>query len=266
MKLQFPRRYLKLITLVSLFIGVIIVGTLGFMVLESLPADAAFHLTIGTITTAGGTDVVLKTEAGKYFADFLMIFGIGVGFYSFSQIIELVVSGKLREMFKMVDYEGIVARVKDHVIICGYGRVGKAAVESLRRQGIDVVVLDRNEESLKELDRSVPRVIGDSTKEEDLARAGISRARVVLVTFGEDADAIMTVVTVKYLKPSLMTVVRAENQENIDKMYKVGADSVISPELEGGKSMSNVACVSFGKGTIQCDTAPVPPSLSVLKK
>jgi voltage-gated potassium channel len=235
-------------------------------VLESLPADAAFHLTIGTITTAGGTDVVLKTDAGKYFSDFLMVFGIGVGFYSFSQIIELVVSGRLREMFNMVDYEGMVAKVKDHVIVCGFGRVGRAAVESLRGQGIEVVVLDRNESSLKELDRSVPRIIGDSTKEEDLARAGIARAKVVLVTYGRDPDAIMTVVTVKYLKPSLTTVVRAENQENIDKMYKVGADSVISPELEGGKSMSNVACVTFGKGTVECATAPVPPSAAALKK
>jgi voltage-gated potassium channel len=260
MKLQFPRKYLKLMTLISMFIGVIIGGTLGFMILENLRVDEAFHLTIGTITTAGGTDVTLRTAGGKYFSDFLMIFGIGVGFYSFSQIIDLVVSGKLREMFKMVDYEGMVAKVKDHVIVCGFGRVGQAAVESLRRQGIEVVVLDRKEEMLKDLDKSVPRIIGDSTKDEDLVRAGIGRARVVLVTYGQDADAIMTVVTVKYMKPSLLTVVRAENQENIDKMYKVGADSVISPELEGGKSMSNVACVSFGKGTIECATAPVPPS------
>jgi voltage-gated potassium channel len=255
-----PRRYERVVVLLVLLVMVILIGTIGFTLIEGVSPASGFHMTMSTVFTVGFYgDMTVRTEAGRFFADFIMVVGIGLGLYSFTQVIETALSGRLREMFRMMDYEGMVGKMKDHVIVCGFGRVGRAAVDSLRAQKIDVVVLDRQEAAFRELDPSVPRIVGDSTKEEDLARAGISKAKVVLVTYGKDADAILTVVTVKYLSPSLMTIVRAENQENIDKMYKVGADSVISPELEGGKSMSNVACVHFGKGNIECGAAPAKP-------
>ncbi len=260
MKELMPRRYHRVTILLLILFMVVVVGTAGFTIIEGVSMATGFHMTIATIFTVGYYEgVTIHTEAGRYFADFIMVVGSGVGLYSLTQLIETALSGRLREMFKMVDYEGQVAKMSGHVIVCGYGRVGRAAVDSLRRQGIEVVVLDLQEAPMQDLDPAIPRIVGDSTKEEDLARAGISKAKVVLVTYGKDADAILTVVTVKYMSPSLMTVVRAGNQENIDKMYKVGADSVISPELEGGKSMSNVACVSYGKGYIECATTPAQP-------
>jgi voltage-gated potassium channel len=260
MKELLPRRYRRVVILLLILVMLVVVGTVGFCLIEKVSPVVAFHMTIATIFTVGFYgDMAVGTEAGRFFTDMLMIVGVGLGLYSLTQLMDTALSGRLREMFRMIDYDGIVGKMRDHVIVCGFGRVGRAAVDSLRRQGIEVVVLDPQETALKDLDPAIPRIVGDSTKEEDLARAGISKAKVVLVTFGRDADAILTVVTVKYLSPSLPTVVRAENQENIDKMYKVGADSVISPELEGGKSMSNVACVSFGKGNIECATAPAKP-------
>ena len=260
MKNLVPKRYERVIILLLVLLMVIIIGTVGFSVIEGVSLATGFHMTIATVFAVGFySDVTVTKDAGRWFADFLMIVGIGVGLYCLTQIIEIALSGRLREMLKMTDYEGIVAKMNGHFIVCGYGQVGRAAVDSLRQQGVEVVVLDRQEDALKDLDPAIPRIVGDSTREEDLARAGISKAKVVLVTYGKDADAILTVVTIKYLSPSLLTIVRAENQQNIDKMYKVGADSVISPELEGGKSMSNVACVSFGKGNIECATAPAPP-------
>ena len=266
MKDPVPKRYQRLTILLLLLVMVIVIGTAGFSIIEHVPVTTGFHMTISTIFTVGFYgDMTVKTEAGRFFTDFIMVLGIGIGLYSLTQIIEILLSGRLREMFKMVDYSGVIEKLRDHVIVCGYGRVGKAAVESLRKQAIAVVVLDHNEQSLQGLDGGIPRVVGDSTQDEDLTRAGIGRAKVVLVTYGNDADVILTVVTVKYIAPSLMTIVRAERQENIDKMYKVGADSVISPELEGGKSMSNVACVSFGKGNIECAPAAAPAPQSKRK-
>ena len=251
MKELVPKRYERVIILLLVLLMVIIIGTVGFSVIEGVPLATGFHMTIATVFAVGFyNDVTVSTEAGRWFSDFLMVVGIGVGLYCLTQIIEIALSGRLREMLKMTDYEGIVAKMNGHFIVCGYGQVGRAAVDSLRQQGVEVVVLELREEALKDLDPAIPRIVGDSTKEEDLARAGISKAKVVLVTYGKDADAILTVVTIKYLSPSLLTIVRAENQQNIDKMYKVGADNVISPELEGGKSMSNVACTTSGRGTI----------------
>jgi len=262
-----PVRYRRVTWLLLGLLIVIIIGTVGFSVIEGVSLATGFHMTIATMFAVGFyNDVTVATEAGRWFADFIMIVGIGAGLYCLTQIIEIALSGRLREMLKMTDYEGMIAKMSGHAIVCGFGQVGRAAVESLRRQGIEVVVLDHQEVALKNLDPAIPRIVGDSTKEEDLARAGISKAKVILVTYGKDADAILTVVTVKYISPSLQTVVRAENQENIDKMYKVGADSVISPELEGGKSMSNVACVSYGKGNIECATAPAQAPAGRLAK
>jgi len=260
MKDLVPKRYQRVTILLLILFMIIVIGTTGFSVIEGVSLATGFHMTMATIFTVGFYgDLTIKTEAGRFFSDFIMVVGIGVGLYSLTQLIEIALSGRLKEMFKMVDYESQVSKMSGHVIVCGYGRVGRAAVDSLRLQGIEVVVLDRLELAMKELDPAIPRIVGDSAKEEDLARAGISKAKVVLVTYGKDADAILTVVTIKYMSPSLMTIVRAGNQENIDKMYKVGADSVISPELEGGRSMSNVACVSYGKGNIECATAPAQP-------
>ena len=260
MKDLFHGRYRRIIILFSFLIMTVVIGTVGFSVIENVSITTGFHMTIVTIFTVGFYgDMTIKTEAGRFFCDFIAVVGIGIGLYCLTQIMETVLSGRLREMFKMVDYESMIAKMKDHAIVCGFGQVGKAAVESLRQQGMGVVVLDKTELAMKELDASVARIIGDSTREEDLARAGIGHAKVVLVTFGKDADAILTTITIKYIKPSLMTIVRAENQENIDKMYKVGADAVVSPELEGGKSMSSAAFTSLGKGPTADAASPAKP-------
>ena len=123
---------------------IIVIGTTGFSVIEGVSVATGFHMTMATIFTVGFYgDLTIKTEVGRFFSDFIMVVGIGVGLYSLTQLIETALSGRLRELFKMVDHEGIIAKMSGHVIVCGFGRVGRAAVESLRRQGIEVVVLDR---------------------------------------------------------------------------------------------------------------------------
>lgn len=261
MKLDLLRRHFKAVVLLCLFLLVVAIGTAGFMAIEGLPFDKAFHLTIATVTTVGYGDVVPATTAGRYFSDFIMLFGIGVVLYSLTQFMETVISGRLREVFKMVDYGPFVEKMNDHTVVCGYGRVGKAAADVLLAEKVDFVVVDKEETALADLPKQVPRIVGDCTREDVLARAGIRRAKVALVTFGHDADSILTVVTLKYLKPRINVIVRVAQHENIDKMYKVGADTVVSPELEGGKSMSSVACVSYGKGPrMECTPPTMPPA------
>ena len=250
----------KSLTLLALMVIVVATGTVGFMAIEGLPFDKAFHLTIATITTVGYGDVAPATTAGRYFSDFMMLFGIGVVLYALTQFMETVISGRLRELLRMVDYAPIIGKMNDHTVVCGYGRVGRAAVASLRSENVDVVVLDRNEDVLAELPKEIPRIVGDCTIDDVLMKAGVQRAKVALVTFGSDADSILTVVSLKYLKPGINTIVRVARHENIDKMYRVGADTVVSPELEGGKSMSSVACVSYGRGPRMECAPPTSPS------
>jgi len=232
------KKYLKIITFGLLFVSILIIGVAGFILIERLSFLESLHLTISTITTVGYGDIVPETTTGKIFADFIMVFGIGIGFYCLMEIFGYVLTGRLKEVFKLVDYVEIIEKMDKHVIVCGYGRVGRATVKELLSKKVDVVVLDNSEENLKGLPKNVPRILGNATKEEDLRRAGLGKAKCVIITFGRDSDIVLAVITVKYFKPSLITIVRSNSEENIEKMYKVGADNVISPEIEGGKSMA----------------------------
>jgi voltage-gated potassium channel len=215
-------------------------GIVGFMVFENLPLDKAVHLTMQTITTVGYGDIEIETTEGRILSDVLMVFGLVIATFGVASLLEFIVSGKLREAMRTRDYEGMIGRMKNHVIVCGYGRVGRAAVEELRKEKVPVVVLDKVKEAVEELDLDVPRIIGDVTQDEELLRCNIKKAVALIATAGNDADNLMAVVTAKYIKPEIIAITRSSVEEDKEKFLKVGADMVVSPEMEGGKSMAKM--------------------------
>jgi Trk K+ transport system NAD-binding subunit len=236
----FHRAYI----LFGLIISFFIVGMIGFMVLEpdQIGHDPlkAFHLVIQTITTTGYGDIPPLTPGGRLLADCLMIFGVTIAAFGGASLVEFVVSGRLRETMRVTNYARKIADMKDHVIVCGYGRVGSEATQELVKNNIQVVVLDHNKEALEELDIEIPRILGDASKDEDLVKAGIKDAVAIIATTGNDADNLMTLVTAKYIKPGIIAITRSNVEEDNDKFLKVGADMVVSPEQEGGRSMAKM--------------------------
>ena len=124
-------------------------GIVGFMVFENLPLDKAVHLTMQTITTVGYGDIEIKTTEGRILSDVLMVFGLVIATFGVASLLEFIVSGKLREAMRTRDYEGMIGRMKNHVIVCGYGRVGRAAVEELKKEKVSMVVLDKVKEAVE---------------------------------------------------------------------------------------------------------------------
>lgn len=236
----FQRVYLIVVTVFIFFT----IGMVGFMVLEpdQIGHDPlkAFHLVIQTITTTGYGDLAPQTPGGRLLADGLMIFGVTIAAFGAASLVEFVVSGKLRETMRITNYARRITDLEHHVIVCGYGRVGREATQELVRKKVPVVVVDHNKEALEDLDLKIPRIVGDASKDEDLIKAGVKKAVAIIATTGNDADNLMTLVTAKYIKPGIIAITRSNVEEDNDKFLKVGADMVISPEQEGGRSMAKM--------------------------
>ncbi|MFQ5838132.1 MAG: potassium channel family protein [Thermoplasmata archaeon] len=235
------RDFVHIIEVVALLALLVVVGTLGFMILEGLSMLDALHLTIQTITTVGYGSPVIQTSEGRIFSNGLMFFGVGIVLYAFWILMDVSMGSHIRHALGQRSYKRELERMQAHVIVCGYGRVGQAAVERLMATGRDFVVICRDKEHLEPLPEGVPRIVGDATEEATLKEAGIEQAEAMLIAFGDDSDTILAIVTAKALRPVLRVIARASYKENTRKMVKVGANEVIVPELEGGRRMADHA-------------------------
>lgn len=175
------------------------------------------------------------------FSNVLMVFGVGIALYGLWAVMDISVGTQIRKALGLRSYKREIGRMKNHIILCGHGRVGEATGEQLRAKGEQHVIIDKLEENLESLPEKVPRVVGDATEDETLKDAGIERAEAVLIAFGDDSDTILCIVTCKALNPKVKVFARASHPENIGKMSKVGADKVIVPSWEGGRRMVEYA-------------------------
>lgn len=224
----------------ALLAAVVLTGTAGFMVIEGMAFVDAVHLTLQTVTTVGYGSPAIGTPEGRMFSNGLMIFGVGTALYAFWILMDLSVGSHVREALGRHTYGRELRRMRDHVIVAGFGRVGQAAVERLMAAETDFVIICREAtEELEELPPEVPRIVGDATEEVTLRQAQIEKAEALLVAFGDDSDTILAIVTARAIRPELRIIARASEKENIRKMIKVGANEVVVPELEGGRRMAD---------------------------
>ncbi|RLI04992.1 hypothetical protein DRO26_03550 [Candidatus Bathyarchaeota archaeon] len=215
---------------------VIGIGVVGYSYLLNLSLIDAFYFTIVTISTVGYGEIYPTTPASKIFTSALIIVGIGVLAVALETVTEEILRRSVKEIVGKPEIKKLPT---NHYIICGYGDIGQVVVEELRKTGENFVVIEKNEEIARELqEKGIPVVQGDALKEETLKEAGILNAKGVAAIFGNDVDNVFVTITAKSLKPDIYVVARANHAETIDKMYKVGADSVISPELEGGRMVA----------------------------
>ncbi len=226
------RLYLSLLAVVT----VILAGTIGFSLMLGLSPLDAFYFTIVTISTVGYGEIYPTTAESKVFASFIIIVGLG----SITVFLETAVEDVLRKSIKEAIGEPEVERPSEnHYVICGYGDLGEVVIEELARLGGKFIVIDRNEEAIKELlKKGVPAMQGDACKEETLIEAGIRNAKGIAAIFDDDMKNIFVLITAKSINPKLHAVARANHMETVDKMYKIGVDLVISPEVEGGRMIA----------------------------
>ncbi len=225
----------KLLVPVGALVAVVLAGTLGYRVCERLSWADAAYLAVVTISTVGYGDIVPRTPAGRLFTVFLILTGVGVALYLLSSLAELVLEGRLRELLGRDAMEREIRKLNEHVIVCGYGRFGRAVVDEMAQGHTDLVVIDSDPQREEELKRlRLPYLIGSALSDEVLASAGIARARAIVVATASDSDNVFITLSAREQNPSIRIHSRAETEAGIRRLRLAGADQVISAYQTGG--------------------------------
>ncbi len=200
------------------------------------------YLTIITIATVGYGDMVPIYPAGKVFTVFLVFAGAGLFMYTFGKITEVMVEGSLQKILERRKMDKKIARLHDHFIICGFGRIGQVICEILSDAGRPFVVIERAEEELRELDTlGYISVAGEASEDDVLLTAGIERASGLIAVVSTDADNLYITLTSRGLNPSLFILARSSGSQGTrTKLLRAGASKVISPYYIGARRMAQL--------------------------
>jgi voltage-gated potassium channel len=221
-----------------LMLGVIVAGTVGYLVLGFGLLDSVFQ-TVTTITTVGFKEIHPLTTAGKIFTIVLILAGTGTALYAFGLLLELLVEGHLGRHIERRRMERNIARMSGHTIVCGWGRVGRAVGAYLAAQGSDVVVVDHDRQRITET--GCPAIVGDVTDDDVLRRAGLMRARALVAAINTDAENVYVTLSARALRPDLVIIARARTEESEPKLLRAGATRVVNPQRIGGQRIAAAA-------------------------
>ena len=223
----------------SILIGFIIAfGTVGYMVIEGWNLLDSLYMTIITITTVGYGEVHALSSYGIVFTIILLIGGVGIILYVLASGARVILEGELREVLGRRRLEKKIKELKDHYIICGYGRMGSIVCKELKDKGISFVVIEKNPVPLDDKDILIPD--GDATSDETLKRAGVERARGLVSVLPTDAENLFVVLSARELNPDLFIVARASDEGAEQKILRAGADRVVSPYHIGGLKIAHI--------------------------
>ncbi len=230
----------KILFLTSILMALLVLGSLGFVWLEGWNYFDAFYMTVATLTTLGGGEVQPLSKLGRIYTMALLLAGMGVLLYIVTSLARVVVEGEIRAVLGRRKLVKKIKGLKDHYIICGFGRIGEIIARQLKERGISVVIIENKPENLSRLEESGYYVVaGDATREEVLQEAGIERARGLVAVVSTDADNVYIVLTARSLNPGLDIVARAEESGAEKKLLRAGADRVESPYEMGGRKMAH---------------------------
>jgi voltage-gated potassium channel len=214
---------------------VVVVGTIGYMVLGFGALDAAYQ-TVTTVSTVGFREVEPLSPAGQVFTMVLILFGVGAALYTFSVLVETFIEGRLNELLGRRRMEQSIASLQGHVIICGWGRVGRAIGGEVAGAGRGLVVIDADE--LKVEGAPYSTIIGDATEDAVLRKAGIERAAALVAAVEGDAANSFITLSARALNPDIFIVARARSTDSGQKLRRAGADRVVNPQSIGGARMA----------------------------
>ncbi|MEO0192963.1 MAG: potassium channel family protein, partial [candidate division WOR-3 bacterium] len=229
----------KIIILFFVFLGILCFGIVGYMIIEGWGFLDSLYQTVITVSTVGFREVYPISEAGKIFTIILVIIGVSFVAYSASQFVSFIVEGRLNEFFSKRRMKKLLSELRDHFIVCGYGRMGALVANNLRSEGQSLVVIDDDPELVrKATEEGFLAIEGDATQEEVLKRAGIERAKAVAAVLRDEPQNLYLTITAKALNPSARVVAKALTEEGKARLEKVGADTVILIYNIGGDRLS----------------------------
>ncbi|MBL0032639.1 MAG: potassium channel protein [Bacteroidetes bacterium] len=201
--------------------------------------DAVF-MTIITIATVGYREVKELNTGGKIFTSFLIIYSISTFAYAISVITRYVIEGEFQTYFRHYQVNKEIQKLKNHIIVCGYGRNGKQACDQLRSEGVRFVAIESNPQIIAAMqeEQDLLFIEGDATKDEVLLEAGLENAKALITALPSDAANVFVVLTARDKSPKLKIISRASDDASEHKLKRAGADNVIMPDKIGGTHMA----------------------------
>jgi voltage-gated potassium channel len=219
--------------------AILSLGTLGYVLIEGWGAFDALYMTVITLTTVGYLEVHPLSVAGRAFTMALALGGIFTFFYVAADFIRGIVSGEIAHLLGRHRMERQLAGLKDHMIVCGFGRMGRYVCQHFSSESLPFVLVERNGVLLEgfRMPFGIP-LQGDATSEETLKRAGVERARALVTAAASDADNLYITMSARLLNDKLLIVARAEGEAAELKLTRAGASRVVSPYAIGGQRVA----------------------------
>jgi voltage-gated potassium channel len=214
---------------------IVVLGAAGYVLIEGMSTIDALYMSVITVSTVGFGEVKPLSSGGRLFTIGLIIVGVGSVFYLLTATAELVLEGSLRDFFGKTAMYRKIHNQRDHVIVCGFGRLGKTVVEELRRHQMPLVVIESDparEPELAAMD--LLYVIGSALEESVMEEAGVRTARAVVVATGSDADNVYITLSVREHNPKAFIHARGDSEAGLRRLRLAGADQTLSAYHWGG--------------------------------
>lgn len=220
--------------------AVVVVGTLGYMLIEGVPPFDAFYMVAITVSTVGFQEEFVLSDAGRAWTIVIIVSGIGVVFYTAAASIEYLIElGGIRR--KRIMHREI-SKLHDHVIVCGYGRVGRGTWTTLHERRVPVVTIELDADRAEAARANGANVIhGDATHNDVLELAGIHSAASLIACVADDSDNLVIALSAKSLRTDLRVICRATEMESERKLRLAGADAVVAPQAVGAERLAMMA-------------------------
>jgi voltage-gated potassium channel len=232
----------KLLPALTLLITIILIGILGYEFIEKWNFLDSTYMVITTLFTVGFQEVRPLSSTGKVFTMFIIVGGVGSAIYAAGQAVEIIVEGEMFGYRKRKRMDKKISEMKNHYIICGFGRVGHQVAQVFETSRVPYVVIDSKKETLEELEmQNVLSIIGDATSDSVLLEAGIGSAKGLIACSDSDVANVYVTLSARVLNPQLNIVARAGHQDTEKKLTMAGANRVISPYFISGVRMAALA-------------------------
>jgi voltage-gated potassium channel len=218
------------------------IGTLGYVVFFGWSLSDALYMTVITLTTEGYKEVRQLDDPGRAWTALVAVAGVGIIFGTVGFVAETFVAEALSGRRQRQRMANTVAALKDHFILCGYGRVGSTVAAELKHAGVAVVVIDSVAASTDVAARDGHLIVeGDATRDDVLLAAGVARAKALITTVDTDAVNVYVTLSARALNPRLFIVARANEEGSEAKLRQAGADRAVSPYTRAGRQIAELA-------------------------
>lgn len=231
--------FTKLISVLVALALVMVIGTVGFVIIENMAPFDALYMTVITLSTVGFGEITPLHDAGRVLAMLLIVFGVGLGAYAATTIGQIILEGQLKQAFGRKKMETKLKKMRNHHIIAGLGRVGRQVAEEYVRRKVPFVIIERNPDpEMVNGSNGFVFLKGEATEDKVLQQAGIERAKTLVSTLPDEAQNVYLTLTARAMNKDLHIIARADVEGGEKKLMRAGADYVVSPHVLGGSRMA----------------------------